>query len=135
MNLFQTFLRMETLEKQTQLPVQSRHIELAIDRDSDPRPLVHTLWCGGSGVYDFVRCLVHRFTADSADRETSAVSRTQSGSLFPEPHGRSLLADYILNSEFIPVSTLKSHFSFSVCAFLPFHIFPHASQASLLWSQ
>lgn len=78
-------------------------------RSIPPHPLLYTqlLW---------LRCVLFYLlsspqpTANSADIDPFVVSRIQSGSLFPEPHGCSFLAGYldILNSKCIIVSTLKS---------------------------
>lgn len=136
LNLSQPFLGMEALESQVQLPVESRHTELPTDRDSHPRPLVRTLlrWLRGA-----LFCLLsspqiycwfcwqryfwyfHKSVWEDFSRTTW---EKFIGSL-----------SIYLNSEFIPMTSLESHFSFSVCAFLSFHTFPHASQACLLCSQ
>ena len=79
--------------------------------------------CCGSGIYYFVCCLAHTLSANSVDRGPSVISRIQSGSLFPEPHGCSFLADYldISSSKFISISTLTSQLItfLSVVAFFP----------------
>lgn len=109
-------------------------------RSIPPHPLLYTqlLW---------LRCVLFYLlsspqpTANSADIDPFVVSRIQSGSLFPEPHGCSFLAGYldILNSKCIIVSTLKSllitFLSMVALPPPPLHTFPHASQACLLWSQ